>query len=87
MNLHEFENDWRNMGQLDYLYGKKFKYMNYLDAVIITNREHEHCEFCWETISSHLDAINVGYCTDNLYRWVCPNCFNELKQLFHWEVV
>lgn len=87
MNTKDFEKDWRNTGQMKYLFKKKFGYSNYSDAVVITDRDHEHCEFCWDTISTHPDAILYGYHTDDLSRWVCPRCFEELKMLFEWEIV
>ena len=36
---------------------------------------HDHCEFCWATISAEQAAdFTVAY-TDEAWHWVCPPCF------------
>ncbi|MDY6856814.1 MAG: hypothetical protein SWO11_19330, partial [Thermodesulfobacteriota bacterium] len=37
--------------------------------------DHEHCELCWETISSYEGYQNVAY-TDGK-NWLCQNCYER----------
>ena len=83
MDLKEFETDWRNMGQMEYLFKKTFKLQKYFNVM---KRDHEHCQFCWETFSGFPGAESEGYCTiDGSQYWVCCACFNELKEIFKWN--
>lgn len=45
---------------------------------------HEHCEFCWE--KAYTDKQCVFYCTKDLHRWVCSECFEDFREQFHWQV-
>ena len=53
--------------------------------------DHDHCAFCWSEISDqpigdHV-SWNAGWVTiDDLYHWVCPDCFNAFAPAFHWQV-
>ena len=86
MDKKTWENDWRNLGQLDYLYKKEIKkitqYQPYNEQW-----EHEHCIFCWEKISPYQNDQHSGYCTIDKKDWICESCFNDLQDLFQWQVV
>lgn len=45
---------------------------------------HEHCEFCWEKAST--DKECTFYCTEDMYRWICEDCFRDFSEQFHWQV-
>lgn len=84
MNIEEFNKDWRNMGQMDYLFNKKLIKQKEPDIL----NDHHHCEFCWEKISNkYRDAVHEGYCTENHKYWICPKCFGELNHLFKWKII
>ena len=83
MDIDEFEKDWRNMGQMEYLFKKKFKYIKYSNNI----GDHEHCVFCSEKISTMKEAQNEAYCTKNYKHFVCIQCFNDFKEIFEWEIV
>lgn len=84
MNYEDFKKDWRNMGQLDYLFGETLKFADYSEF----SGDHEHCEFCSEKIANLPDALHEGYCTTSTkYRyWICASCFEDFKDLFEWYV-
>ena len=66
------ENDWRITDQTKYL------------ARPIEN--HDHCNFCWATFSEYDDGLHEGYCTPDETYWICPECFNDFKEMFHWTL-
>lgn len=84
MTLEEFKNDWRNMGQLEYMFGKKIKHIDDIYQI----QDHAHCRFCWDKISALPDALHDGYYTVNTkYRyWICPECYEDLKDIFQWSL-
>lgn len=74
------KNDWRLTNQINYLKDVKLKYKNY--ALMVT--DHDHCEFCW----TKFDEDNCyGYCTIDMYHWICEECYNDFKEMFNWELV
>jgi hypothetical protein len=80
------ENDWRLTNQETYLKGVPLcrkKYVQYSDSW-----EHEHCEFCWAKFMNEdaPDVLREGYATEDNYRWICGQCFEDFKDLFQWEV-
>ncbi len=59
---------------------------------------HEHCVFCARTIAepdySDPTALHEAWTTnfvhpegDMGYEWVCPSCFEQLRDTFCWGVV
>lgn len=85
MNIDEFEKDWRNMGQMEYLFKRKVKFQKFADLMI---RDHEHCRFCWEKFSMYPESLQEGYCTDDIDKfWICSECFNDFKGIFEWKIV
>ena len=45
---------------------------------------HEHCEFCWEKALT--DKAGEFYCTQDFKHWICLECFNDFKDMFHWNI-
>ncbi len=41
---------------------------------------HEHCEFCFDKITTDDDA--VCYCTPDYKEWVCKKCFDDFADRF-----
>ena len=50
--------------------------------------ESDHCEFCWAKFVTQPkpDAQHEGYSTLDHYYWICKNCFEDFKDMFHWNV-
>ena len=78
------ENDWRLNGQEEYLKDKTLYFRKW------TRRketwDHDHCEFCWATISNYTCDLQEAYTTEDNYHWICPECFHDFKDLFGWEL-
>jgi hypothetical protein len=50
--------------------------------------EHDHCEGCWATfMESGANILTEGYATEDNSRWICPDCFRDLKNEMGWTVV
>jgi hypothetical protein len=81
------ENDWRLTGQEKYLKGVALWWRPY--ARYSESWEHDHCEFCWVKFmqEDHPDVLHEGYATEDKYRWICEQCFEDFKDLFEWEVM
>ncbi|PKK97674.1 MAG: hypothetical protein CVV56_08420 [Tenericutes bacterium HGW-Tenericutes-1] len=78
------KDDWRLSGQDKYLIDKKLyfkKWEPYKD-----NWDHDHCQFCWEKFSDFPGSLYEGYTTEDNYVWICPECFMDFKEMFHWTV-
>ena len=74
--------DWRLTNQIDYLYQKQLKYINFRKS---SDRwDHEHCEFCNKAILE--DSIKE-YCTLDEYYWICEDCYKDFNDLFEWKIV
>lgn len=79
-------NDWRLQGQEKYLKGVTLFFRYYSESKF-PDWNHDHCEFCWTTFSLAIDdALKVGYTTEDTYRWICPKCFEDFKELFVFKV-
>jgi len=55
---------------------------------------HDHCEFCSAVFSEKVrpEYLNEGWATpyqdqEDVFRWVCPKCFEDFKEEFGWVVV
>ena len=49
--------------------------------------DHDHCEACTEKFSETIPgALREGYATPDNYRWICPSCFNDLKEQMGWTL-
>jgi hypothetical protein len=76
------QRDWRLTNQEKYLKNVELKYSAY-DKV----GEHDHCEFCMAKFSEQNEDLHEGYCMIDEYRWICTQCFEDFKDLFHWKVI
>jgi len=50
--------------------------------------DHDHCEACWAKFmeSGSADALTEGYATEDNYRWICAECFRDLKDEMGWKL-
>jgi len=78
-------NDWRLQGQEKYLQGKRLTFQKY--ERYSETWDHDHCEFCGAKFQVNDGDYDEGYATMDRYHWVCPDCFNDFKEKFEWEVV
>ena len=79
-------NDWRLQGQEKYLTGRELILKKYTPLSKVW--EHEHCEFCSEKISEYDGDLHEGYVTaDTLRTWICPECYEDFKDMFSWKIV
>ena len=78
------KNDWRLTGQENYLKGKDLIFSKYKPRS--EKWDHDHCEFCFETISEYPSDINEAYCTADKYHWICEECFADFQEMFGWVV-
>ena len=83
LNVTNDKNDWRFMGQDEYLMNVKLMY-HFYDHTI---RDHDHCEFCMKKFSNNTGDLHEGYCTLDEYCWICERCYNDFRKMFMWEVV
>ena len=51
--------------------------------------DHDHCEFCGIGFAGPeaKDALHEGYATEDLYQWVCPRCFEDMRERFQFELL
>jgi hypothetical protein len=84
--MHE-PNDWRLTNQLEYLKGAQLSRRTY--RAPRPNWDHDHCEFCWAEFSERDEppVLHEGFTTRDEYRWVCPTCFDDFKNLFEWQIL
>lgn len=82
--------DWRLFGQERYLFGATLVRRDYMrDRLVNSPWEDDHCEFCrTEFMKENFpDVLHEGYCTLNGLHWICPDCFNDFRAMFRWDVV
>ena len=77
------ENDWRITDQTKYL-ARPIEKSSVSQAQ--PHMDHDHCNFCWATFSEYDDDLHEGYCTPDETYWICPECFNDFKEMFHWTL-
>ena len=85
------KDDWRRMGQEDYLTGVRLYHIPF--APLSEQWDHEHCVFCWDKFFLHPDYpefLREGYCTEKVNsrdaHWICPQCFRDFREEFGWTV-
>ncbi len=80
-------NDWRLNNQESYLKGVVLTKRAYLPASV--ENDHDHCEFCGAKFMTVVlpDTLQLGYATDDGYRWVCVECLDDFSDMFEWEVI
>ena len=77
-------NDWRLQGQEKYLRGAVLFYKRYADRR--TKTDHDHCEFCYVRFSEQdPGALTAGYANLDDYRWICPSCYEDFKEMFAFQ--
>lgn len=82
------EDDWRLSGQERYLEGRRMKWRTW--SAPRPDWDHDHCAFCWAEFAAEVSEhapYDAGWVTaDDEYEWVCPPCFNDFRERFHWIV-
>ena len=60
------------------------KYMRYSETW-----EHDHCAGCWTKFmeSRGPGVLTEDYVTEDNKRWICPECFRDLKDVMEWKLV
>jgi len=78
--------DWRLFNQEKYLKGVTLQWKKWTPPK--KTWDHDHCSFCWRTISDIKDKNidNWGYTTLDNYHWICKKCFEDFKEMFQWKV-
>ena len=56
----------------------------YLEGEKIQHFWHDHCSFCLEKALT--DKPCTFYCTEDMYYWICEECFQDFKEKFNWTV-
>lgn len=74
--------DWRHTNQEEYLTGVTLIHIPFSGEI----RDHDHCEFCGAKFSEEEGNLHQGYCTEDKYYWICPECFDDFKGEFNWIV-
>jgi hypothetical protein len=48
--------------------------------------DHDHCEACTAKFmeSGPAGTLTEGYATADRYRWICADCFHDLKEEMGW---
>ena len=83
--MSNLSNDWRLTNQMKYLKGLTLYYKAY--TKYRDDWDHDHCEFCGiKFMEPPHDALHEGYATQNNYRWICKECFEDFKEMFEWEL-
>ena len=59
------------------------KWAEFLEDEKIGQFWHEHCEFCWE--KADIQVTSEFYCTEDMYYWVCAECFKDFAEQFNWQ--
>lgn len=84
MNINDIRNDWRFMGQDEYLLGVKLVRRKY------DGDGHAHCEFCWHKFMKNAEGVedcsSEGYVTENGEYWICDNCYKDFFEPFEWAM-
>jgi len=79
------KDDWRLIGQEKYLLDITLYFRKWRPYK--KNWDHDHCKFCMEKFSDFPGTLHEGYTTADNYHWICPKCFLDFKEMFHWNVV
>lgn len=78
-------NDWRLFReQGKYLHGVTLIEQSYKPGS--PANDHDHCEFCMAKFGNASDALKYGYSTEDNNIWICPQCYNDFKKQFEWNV-
>jgi len=82
------QSDWRLHGQEDYLHGAILAMRRYRIPPDNPDWDHDHCEFCNAKfmVEDKPKVLHEGYCTEDEYYWICPQCFADFKDRFEWQI-
>jgi hypothetical protein len=74
--------DWRLRDQTKYLQNAVVLWKAYKPSR--ESWSHDHCEFCWRKFveGEGPGDLHRGYCTEDEYHWICPQCFEDFKEMF-----
>ena len=78
-------NDWRFMGQDEYLIDVQLKFTTYTRWS--ETWDHDHCVFCMNGFSEYEGDLHKGYCTSDKKYWICEKCFEDFRDMFNWQVL
>lgn len=78
------KNDRRLTNQEKYLMKAQLHKQAYVAPSLTWN--HDHCEFCWATFSEQGEDLHEGFCTLDKKNWICEQCFQDFKGMFHFTV-
>jgi hypothetical protein len=76
--------DWRRSGQESFLKGVELKLETFQPPR--PSWDHEHCEFCFATISTYAGDLAQGYATPDRQHWICVACFADFREEFGFVV-
>jgi hypothetical protein len=78
--------DWR-IDNLRFTKGAVLQYKTYTRRS--EKSDHDHCEGCWAKFMElgGADILTEGYVTEDNYRWICPECFSELRDVMGWKLL
>ena len=82
-------NIWKNeifstgLKEYNYLYKLELKHALFASK---NRNDHAHCELCWNKISGNETDIHDGYVDADRIYWICPDCYQDFKDLFHWTL-
>ena len=81
------KDDWRLSWHQDHLKGRTLRRISYVRRS--DTNDHEHCEFCWSKFSEYEGDLREGYVSDvdGTEYWICPECFEDFKEMFGWAVM
>jgi hypothetical protein len=82
------ELDWRLRSGMDFLRGAILHWEPYL--ALDGAWDHDHCALCWQKfMEEDLPGVEqAGYvtCTTAQAWWICPQCFEDLREEMNWQV-
>jgi hypothetical protein len=82
-NVTNDRDDWRFMGQDEYLMNVSLMKHNFDNSI----RDHDHCDFCTKTFGTNIGDLHEGYCTLDKDHWICEGCYKDFKDMFNWTVI
>ena len=77
--------DWR-IDNAKRLHGERFIRKNYHRKN--ASWDHDHCEACWDKFMEDgpNGTLSEGYVTAEGDHWICPTCFEELRESLGWSI-
>lgn len=85
------DDDWRLLNAEPHLRGARFRYKAYKQPS--STWDHDDCGACWAKFAEydgpdilhHGYAVTAEYMHGEDYVWVCPECFDLLKEHLLWS--